>query len=420
MNESSAPVAPLKRQARRETRLRDADDDPPAIDWDAVYVAALLCECVYKIAETGSGDAFVGALRHALAQGGARVSSPVSSPGDRLAGETLRVLPSRRDIPQRYVLADCTAVPGLVFCCFMGTKTIADVRVNVDVGVRGGRNRLLWRRALGILSTVRTLRQFHCALGGRRLVLCGHSLGGMLAQLVASLLGEEARADVGLVTFGSPGVPGLPGLGESSQSLERHGSACVVDSNLRVNVVARGDLIVRGAQRVLAENNSNYVGRLLEVGWKEKADTGVGFIHGIHGIGFIHGHGMHGYRRLVELLMATEGEEKEGTLASAADHLDRSKKSNPPSVVRGDQGLVPQVSVRRVDVRVADEADGADGADEAGGGLKGGVASATVSAHGRWIGMGRWTAVDWRLQAASYEDDFRDGVQRFPFKVCKL
>jgi hypothetical protein len=34
--------------------------------------------------------------------------------------------------------------------------------------------------------------------------------------------------------------------------------------------------------------------------------------------------------------------------------------------------------------------------------------------------MGRWTAVDWRLQAASYEDDFRDGVQRFPFKVCKL
>ncbi len=171
----------------------------------------------------------------------------------------------------------------------------------------------------------------------------------------------------------------------------------------RTNVVARNDLIVRGAQRVLVENKSNYVGRLLEVEFP--------WDWSIHGV---HGHGMRGYRRLVGLFRAREREgmnrESEGgasaTVTKTPSVTTSIDQSNPPSVVRGDQGLVPQVSVQRVDVRVGDGLEGAS--------------SATVSAHGRWIGMGRWTGVDWRLQAAIYEDDFRDGVRRFPFKFCKL
>ena len=434
--------------------------------WDSVYVAALLCECVYKIAESGSGDAFLDAVRHTLAQAGVL-------PGDSLDGKTLRVLPSRRDVLQPYVLAECSAVPELVFCCFMGTKTIADVRVNVDIGVRGRRHTLLWRRALGVLPTIRTLRQYHCALGGRQLILCGHSLGGMLAQLVVLLLGKEAQADVGLLTFGSPGVLGLvdiDGQGDSFRDL----GACGIP---RINVVSRNDLVVRGAQVVLdgvserggrggeggfaggngggvrwwpppfgssgvgcgvgdqaatpglvsacrpgtpgqpnlveestrnpkpmnrnhakddlsVKNNDDqrsYVGQLLEVDLP--SSSALGWLHGVHG------HGMHGYRRLAELCRARAREETGKWESSATTSMNQ---PNPVSVVRGDQGLVPLVSVRRVDVPVGD-------------GLKN-TSSSDVFALGKWIGMGRWTGVDWHLQAAIYEDDFQAGVRRFPFR----
>ncbi len=359
---------------------RQQRDDALNAWGDAIYVAALLCDCVYKIAESGSSDEFLSALRRTLAPSG-------SLPVHRLDGETLRVLPSRGDIPQRYVLAESSAAPSLVFCCFMGTKTIADVRVNVDVGLRGRKHTLLWQRALGVLPTIKTLHQYHCALGGRRLVLCGHSLGGMLAQLVVLLLGEEAEADVGLLTFGSPGVLGLVDhvlrdLGRSSSRLPR------------LNFVSRSDMVVRGARRVLGVGRPHrtdideYVGRLLEV----ESPLGWSAPRGLDGL---HGHGMLGYRRLAERYRARASGQK-GERGGGAT------TSNPLSVVRGDRGLVPQVSVRRVDVSAVRDPETAS--------------SPRVFAHGRWIGMGRWTGIDRQLQTATYEGDFTDGARRFPFR----
>ena len=98
-------------------------------------------------------------------------------------------------------LCDLT-MPGFVFLAVEGTKEKTDWLTNIKFLFK---NR---DRHRGFKSNAeRTLTDFYCAGGSlpedRVLVLCGHSLGGATATMLAERL-RERFPDLILVTFGSP------------------------------------------------------------------------------------------------------------------------------------------------------------------------------------------------------------------------
>ena len=121
-------------------------------------------------------------------------------------------------------------------------------------------------------------------------------MGGMIAQLVLLLLKADGLdSGVGLVTFGSPGVGSLvdaemlASVGDTLPPARPPDRSIRTPNDLRVNIVGRGDLVVRGAQRVLssgllgrgggaAGRTTAHVGGVIVV----DLPAGSGGIHGLH------------------------------------------------------------------------------------------------------------------------------------------
>lgn len=127
-------------------------------------------------------------------------------------------------------------------------------------------------------------------------------MGGMIAQLVLLLLKADGLdSGVGLVTFGSPGVGSLvdaemlASVGDTLPPARPPDRSIRTPNDLRVNIVGRGDLVVRGAQRVLS---SGLLGRGGGAAGRTTAHVGgvivVDLPAGSGGIHGVHSHGMRG------------------------------------------------------------------------------------------------------------------------------
>jgi hypothetical protein len=139
----------------------------------------------------------------------------------------------------RFMVADATDEEGnkYHFICFRGTTNFEDWKRNGDVRPAMSSIGVVHAGFLDRSQAVPLLSILQ-ALGSKRVVICGHSLGGACATLLAARFfaehGEFSYDDnqINCITFGSPLVGG-PALGEYMFSKKRHfhnyinGSDCV-------------------------------------------------------------------------------------------------------------------------------------------------------------------------------------------------
>lgn len=125
----------------------------------------------------------------------------------------------RSDIPQNYLLAEDDAT---MYAAFMGTKQARDILTDLTFV-----HRAIWAEAAATLETTQAATAHRGFLTranaidvmqlyalakarGKRLVLCGHSLGGAVAKLCTLKLLRELpqwpAPDIKCVSFATPAV----------------------------------------------------------------------------------------------------------------------------------------------------------------------------------------------------------------------
>lgn len=167
-------------------------------DYKIYYIASIVSEHVYKVVDCDSHE-LLGALNDVLG----------STPG--LLGGSLTMHVSRLDVDQKYMVLETGEC---IYVGMMGTKSLDDVLVDgqvqkksvpFSVGQAAAHAGFL-KRAMDI--PIHALYRYACIVKGKRLVVCGHSLGGAVAALVTYRLVSETGAfdSVLCITFGSPGV----------------------------------------------------------------------------------------------------------------------------------------------------------------------------------------------------------------------
>ena len=159
------------------------------------YNASIVSEHVYKMAEKGLAGV-LDALNLSV-----RVGNGPS---------TVQV--SRLDVDQKYMLFENQ---DSIYVGMVGTKSLQDVLVDGQVQRRpvpfsseekGGVHAGFLNRSMDI--PIHALYHQVCIIKGKRMVVCGHSLGGAVAALSTwRLISEMGAIDsVVCITFGSPGV----------------------------------------------------------------------------------------------------------------------------------------------------------------------------------------------------------------------
>jgi hypothetical protein len=178
-----------------------------------MILSSLMAEHVYKMVD---GFKVVAEWM----ERGIRTVVPELVPHDTTQGRkscSIGIQLSRLDIEQRYMIVESDLAMDDVYVAIMGTKSLQDAYVDGRIQKRRVSRSLPGYAHAGFLSRsfkvpIRELYDMVVKRKGKRLVLCGHSLGGALAALcVVRLLDSLKSDDVDLsrircVTFGCPGV----------------------------------------------------------------------------------------------------------------------------------------------------------------------------------------------------------------------
>lgn len=194
-------LSPVGRWKRREA-VREALGVRTSEEASDVLVALALSEGVYR-------------------DGGAGAASVCGAARERFAPDLvpLRALqPSRRGASHHHMLAES---PSAIYVCFRGTANLYDLLADADVlqvppwtAAGASRGALVHRGFLVRARGVPVLPLYaHARRQGKRLVLCGHSLGGGVAALAGVRLLSALSADgtgpppqVRCITFAQPPV----------------------------------------------------------------------------------------------------------------------------------------------------------------------------------------------------------------------